>query len=151
MQDELADRIGLREQIEVLDAKATGGVWGVADEGSCFNMIHADGIVIGDCDYPDIVHDDECSANATLIALMCSEPNRKTIIAALRDNARLRAENEVLEAENARLRGGLALAMPVGVCLTNKNIPDSTTVPLEISMGDLRIIRAALAGGRDAG
>lgn len=61
------------------------------------------------------------------------------------------AELTRLRAENKALRGALELAMPVGVCLTNRNIPDSTTVPLEISMGDLRIIRAALAGGRDAG
>jgi len=37
------------------------------------------------------------------------------------------------------------LALPSGVCLTNSNIPDSTTIPLDATMGDLRRIAAAIA------
>lgn len=37
------------------------------------------------------------------------------------------------------------LAIPSGVCLTNKNVADSTIVSLDCTMGDLRKIAAAIA------
>lgn len=67
----------------------------------------------------------------------------RAVVRALREAGLLPLRAAALD-EVERLRRALVLAMPVGVCLTNKNIPDSTTVPLEITMGDLRIIRAAL-------
>jgi hypothetical protein len=42
----------------------------------------------------------------------------------------------------------LADVLPRNVCLTNKNVPDSTVVPLDCTMGDLRRISAALAKAR---
>lgn len=35
--------------------------------------------------------------------------------------------------------------IPTGICLTNKNIPDSMSVPLETTMGELRKVLASLA------
>lgn len=35
--------------------------------------------------------------------------------------------------------------LPRNVCLTNSNIPDSTVVPLEATMGELRAVAAAIA------
>lgn len=35
--------------------------------------------------------------------------------------------------------------LPRNLCLTNKNIPDDTIVPLECTMGDLRKVAAAIA------
>ncbi len=53
-------------------------------------------------------------------------------------NARLiAAAPELLEA--------LQLAIPANVCLTNSNIPDGMIVPLDVPMGDLRKIAAAIA------
>ncbi len=39
----------------------------------------------------------------------------------------------------------LKLCIPANVCLTNRNIPDDMTVPLDVPMGDLRKIAAAIA------
>lgn len=46
----------------------TPGPWALGEEGSCFRLIHADGIVVADCDYEQIVGAVECDANARLIA-----------------------------------------------------------------------------------
>lgn len=35
--------------------------------------------------------------------------------------------------------------LPRNLCLTNANIPDSTVVPLDVTMGELRKIAAAIA------
>lgn len=43
------------------------------------------------------------------------------------------------------LLAGCKLAIPSGVSLTNGNIPDHVTVPLDFTMGELRQIAAAIA------
>ena len=53
--------------------------------------------------------------------------------------------------EIAELVALLREFMPAGVSLTNKNVPDTVTLPLDITMGELRKLSAALAkhGGCD--
>ena len=55
------------------------------------------------------------------------------------------------DAEIAELVALLREFMPAGVSLTNKNVPDTVTLPLDITMGELRKLSAALAkhGGCD--
>lgn len=38
--------------------------------------------------------------------------------------------------------------LPQNLCLTNANVPDSTVVPLDVTMGELRRIAAAVAKAR---
>lgn len=39
----------------------------------------------------------------------------------------------------------LKRCVPENLCLTNRNVGDDTTVPLDVTMGDLRAIAAAIA------
>ncbi len=48
------------------------------------------------------------------------------------------------EAANEML-AALQLCIPVNVCLTNPNIRDDMNVPLDVPMGDLRKIAAAIS------
>lgn len=57
-----------------------------------------------------------------------------------RQIAELRAEARIAELEEV-----LRLCIPTNVCLTNRNVPDNTIVPLDVPMGDLRKISATLA------
>jgi hypothetical protein len=43
------------------------------------------------------------------------------------------------------LLAALGDVLPRNLCLTNRNIPDSTIVPLETTMGELRQIAASIA------
>ena len=51
---------------------------------------------------------------------------------------------EALAGEIEGLREALAMAIPRNVCLTNRNIADSYVVPIEVTMGELRSMAAAL-------
>lgn len=59
------------------------------------------------------------------------------IVADAEGRRKMSAAPDLLEACEA--------AIPKGVCLTNKNIPDGFTVALDCTMGDLRKIAAAIA------
>lgn len=50
----------------------------------------------------------------------------------------------------AELLSALERLVPTNVCLTNRNIPDSTVVPLEmdVTMGELRALAALIASAR---
>jgi hypothetical protein len=69
---------------------------------------------------------------------------------AKRDGAELRedaiqtltAENERLEAKLARTAAGIATMLPKNMSLDNPRWPDSTTVPLDTTLGELRALRA---------
>jgi hypothetical protein len=53
--------------------------------------------------------------------------------------------DEVLRAAAPELLDACKSAMPKGICLTNKNIPDSTVIPVDFTVGELRKIAAAIA------
>jgi hypothetical protein len=54
----------------------------------------------------------------------------------------LTAENERLEAKLARTAAGIATMLPKNMSLDNPRWPDSTTVPLDTTLGELRALRA---------
>lgn len=56
----------------------------------------------------------------------------------------LLARIEAMAGEIEGLREALAMAIPRNVCLTNRNIADSYVVPIEVTMGELRSMAAAL-------
>ena len=64
------------------------------------------------------------------------------VAATAREEAAARIEAMAGEVEG--LREALAMAIPRNVCLTNRNIADSYVVPIEVTMGELRSMAAAL-------
>jgi hypothetical protein len=56
--------------------------------------------------------------------------------------------NARLIAAAPTLYDALAGMIPSNVCLTNRNVPDSTVVPCDVTMGELRTCAAALAKAR---
>jgi len=92
----------------------------------------------------DAVADDEAAqAIATLTAEL--QELRLELITNTGQTQTALEGKAALTAENERLREALEVMIPKGICLTNKNIPDSMTVPLETTMGELRQMVAALA------
>lgn len=68
---------------------------------------------------------------------------------------RIEADGMDMRAANARLIAAapdlLAVAcemLPRNLCLTNPNIGDDTVIPLDVTMGDLRKIAAAISRAR---
>lgn len=56
-----------------------------------------------------------------------------------------KSEQTMVEEAAEGLLEALKLCVPGNVCLTNTNIPDDMIVPLDVPMGDLRKIAAAIA------
>lgn len=59
-----------------------------------------------------------------------------------------RLPDALLYAAAPQLLEACESAIPKGVCLTNRNIPDDFTVSLDCTMGDLRKLAAAIAKAR---
>jgi len=53
-----------------------------------------------------------------------------------------------LIAASPELYAACEMMVPTNVALGNRNVPDSTVLSLEVTMGELRAVRAALAKAR---
>jgi Lar family restriction alleviation protein len=56
-----------------------------------------------------------------------------------------RPELTTLRAENELMREVVSDLLPRGVCWDNPNIPDNTVIPVDMTMGEIRKARNALA------
>lgn len=66
-------------------------------------------------------------------------------IAVARELSKVRNDLSPLDAAAPELLAVAQDMLPRNLCLTNSNIPDSTVVPLEVTMGELRKIAAVVA------
>jgi hypothetical protein len=102
-----------------MDDKFTPGPWAARETEDGYyadmNIVRSDGLAVGVAVMNGNITREETAANARLIA----------------------AAPELLAA--------LRLCIPTNVCLTNPNIRDDLIVPLDVQMGDLRKIAAAIA------
>ncbi|ALJ12599.1 hypothetical protein [Sphingopyxis macrogoltabida] len=71
------------------------------------------------------------------------------VVSNMRDPSEVSA-NAFLVAAAPDLLAVACEMLPRNLCLTNPNIPDSTVVPLDVTMGELRRIAAAIVKARGA-
>ena len=64
---------------------------------------------------------------------------------ATEDEARAAWNTRATDTQVSKLVSAARSMLPRNLCITNRNIPDSTIVPLDVTMGSLRKIAQAIA------